>query len=92
VLLHHTENLSKPEARAALALGREERLENPFLNLNTHAETRVVHLDHDVLANPTRAKTNRAPSWKRVDRVEDQVGQRLTDAAWPPLDCGIASD
>ena len=90
VLLHDTKNLRQSEAGAALALGGEERLEHALLHLRTHAQARFGHLDHHILAYPAGGQANGAPAWKRVDRVEDQVGQRLAQADGPSLNHGVA--
>src|SRR6266852_4754179 len=69
----------------ALALGGEERLEDSVAHFVAHADARISHRDHDFLAQRVCGKANSAARRERVDRVEDQVRQRLTQANRPPI-------
>ena len=75
------------ETGAALALGGEERLEAAAARLLVHADAGVAHLDA-ARAAPAAAVDGRVRSVSastvghRVDRVEDEIDQRLADLAF----------
>ena len=73
MVLDDSMRCGEPEARAALALGRIERLEYSRDDFRRHAGAGVGDPKARRLPFDSRARFDRSALWHRVDRIEDQV-------------------
>ena len=77
----------RPRPGAALALGGEERLDAAAAGLLVHADAGVDDLDaHRLPPSPSSARVRvgiveRAAVGHGVDRVEDEIGERIAKLA-----------
>src|SRR5205807_379065 len=87
----------EPQARAPLAFGREEGLETAASDRLGHAHTRVADLDLNLrrgarfavgAVTDARAQRERAALRHGIDRVQNQVSERVADLALGSHDTG----
>src|SRR5438874_624439 len=97
VTLHHAIDHGEPQARAPLAFGREEGLETAASDRLRHAHTRVADLDPHLRRGArfaagavTDARAQREPAalGHGIDRVQNQVRERVADLALGSHDPG----
>jgi hypothetical protein len=90
--LHDPVDHREAEARAPRALRGEERLEKPRPDRLRHADAGVAHHEDDLAALRRRLDGDAAAVGHRVDRVEQQVRQRLAQFRGVAGDRGDAAE
>ncbi len=85
---HHAVDHGEAEASAALALGREEGLQATPARFLVHADAGIRNFQLHRLARAASPHGQRAAVRHRVDRVEDEVGQRIANIAFLREDGG----
>ena len=78
VALHYAIHLGKAEPRARFALGGEEGLERTLADFGRHADSGVADLDADLAAGRIRPDCQRSAAGHRIERVLNEIEQRLT--------------
>src|SRR2546423_436379 len=71
-------HLGKAEPRARFALGGEEGLERTLADFRRHADSGVADLDADLAAGRIRPDCQRSAAGHRIERILDEIEQRLT--------------
>src|SRR5690606_28216289 len=87
VLLHDAVGDGQPHARAALALRREQGLEDPRPYARAHPDAGVLDLgDRPACGVGEGAEAEEPAGRHRLHRVEDEVDEDLAQLRRPPLD------
>src|SRR5262249_33550811 len=68
----------QPQPRASL-FGRIVCLKNLLSNVWRYARSRIDYIDHGLLTGPRAARTNPAGARHRLDRMDQEVEDRLLD-------------
>src|SRR6185437_15271219 len=77
--LHDAVHFGQAEARARRALRGEEGLERTLAHFRRHADTRIAHFESNLAVGDDGAQTERAAPGHGIERVLDEVEQRLAD-------------
>src|SRR2546423_15523831 len=85
-------HLGKAEPRARFALGGEEGLERTLADFRRHADSGVADLDADLAAGRIRPDCQRSAAGHRIERILNEIEQRLTQFTSDPADHDAAPE